>query len=396
MFETIQLAPPDAILGLNEAFHGDTREGKINLTAGVYKDDSGATPILRCVKAAETQLDQEEKTKSYLGIDGLPRFRELVPQLLLGEGHSIITDQRIATIQTPGGTGALKVAADLIRTQLPAASIWCSSPTWANHPSIFMRAGLDVNSYAYLDSSGTKLDANAMLESLNSIPAGDAICLHACCHNPTGVDPTPDEWRQIADVVKQRNLIPLMDFAYQGFGEGLEEDSAAFRLFADTGIDMLVCSSYSKNFGLYGERVGALSLISADSDITKRVLSQAKTCVRTNYSNPPKHGAAIVARILETESLRNDWETELAEMRDRINGVRKQFVQSLQSKAPNHDFSHVGIQKGMFSFSGLSPLQVDQLRTEHAIYIVGSGRINVAGITSDNLDRLTDAIAQVL
>lgn len=396
MFETIEQAPPDAILGLNEAFQTDDREGKINLTAGVYKDETGATPILDCVKRGEQQLMADEGTKSYLGIDGLKSYRDYVPQLLFGEGHEIIESNRFATLQTPGGTGALRVAADLINAKLPQASIWVSKPTWANHNSVFSRAGLEVKSYAYLHSNGTSMDADAFLESLAQIPAGDAVCLHACCHNPTGVDPTPEQWEQVAKIVSERDLLPLIDCAYQGFGVGLEEDVQSIRILAQTGREMLICSSYSKNFGLYGERVGAMTLVAGDAEVAKRVLSQAKACIRANYSNPPKHGAAIVAQVLSSPELRKQWEEELAEMRSRIRKMRERFVELLASKAPDHDFSHIAKQNGMFSFSGLTPVQVDQLRNDFGIYIVGSGRINVAGITSANIEKLTSSIAAVL
>lgn len=396
MFETIQQAPPDAILGLNEAFRADTRDDKINLTIGVYQDETGLTPILESVKEAERRLLGEENTKRYLGIDGLPEFRDLVPKLLLGEGHEVIGSERYATFQTPGGTGALKVAADFIRSQAPQAAIWCSQPTWANHHAIFQRAGLEVQSYDYLDSSGLRLDFDKLLESLTKIPNGDVVCLHACCHNPTGVDPTPSQWEEVAKIVHQRKLLPLFDAAYQGFGNGLEPDAWAIRHFAAPKTEAIVCSSYSKNFGLYGERVGAMTLIASDQETAKKAQSQAKACVRSNYSNPPKHGGAIVAEVLKTPELRTQWEKEVAQMCSRIQSLRQMFVEEMKKFAPDHDFSFVLDQKGMFSYSGLNRMQVDRLQNEFAIYIVGSGRINVASINKTNLTPLCKAIAAVL
>lgn len=396
MFESIEQAPPDAILGLAEAFRNDTRPNKINLTIGVYQNEDGRTEILNCVKAAERKLLEAENSKSYLGIDGFPPYCAHVPQLLLGESHEVISSHRYATLQTPGGTGALRVAADLLHSKLPTTSIWCSKPTWANHHSIFQRAGLQVNSYDYLHADGRHLDFDRMTESLQQIPAGDAVCLHACCHNPTGVDPTRQQWETIAQIVRDRKLLPVFDAAYQGFGGGLEDDAWAIRHFAENQPELMICSSYSKNFGLYGERVGALTIVTGEEAIAKRVLSQAKACVRANYSNPPKHGAAIVALVLGDAELRQAWVQEVADMCSRIRDVRQQFVARLREKAEGHDFSFILKQNGMFSYSGLTAMQVDQLRSDHAIYIVGSGRINVAGINRHNVDPLCDAIAAVL
>ena len=396
MFETIEQAPPDAILGLAEAYRNDPRPNKVNLTIGVYQNEEGRTEILQCVKAAERKLLESEDSKSYLGIDGLPPYCTQVPQLLLGDAHEVVSSHRFATLQTPGGTGALRVAADLLHAKLPQTRIWCSKPTWANHHNIFGRAGLEVQSYDYLDSSGRSLDYDKLLAALQQIPSGDAVCLHACCHNPTGVDPTHDQWKAIAEVVRERQLMPVFDAAYQGFGDGLDADAWAIRHFAQPGQEMMICSSYSKNFGLYGERVGALTIIAGDEAIAQRVLSQAKACVRANYSNPPKHGAAIVSQVLADAELRRQWVQEVADMCSRIQSVRQQFVDRLREKAPGHDFSFILQQKGMFSYSGLTPVQVDQLRSDHAIYIVGSGRINAAGINRQNIDPLCDAIAAVV
>ena len=396
MFETLEMAPPDAILGLNEAFKKDSNPEKINLSVGVYQNDEGKTPILDCVKKAETRLLDDETNKSYLGIDGMPEFNERLRQLVFGLEHPIHAEQRAVTLQTPGGTGALRVAADFVRRKFPQANVWCSKPTWANHPAVFEAAGLPVKQYGYLDDSGTGFDFNTMMSSLNQIPAGDVVCLHACCHNPTGVDPTVEQWKQITQVVHDQKLLALVDFAYQGFGDGLAEDSRGLHELCSLNRELLLCTSFSKNFGLYGERVGGFTIVAETSDAAQAALSHAKKCVRANYSNPPKHGAAIVNTILADGKLRSQWESELAEMRTRINGVRQQFVDAMNAQAPDHDFSFITAQRGMFSFSGLSPLQVDELRQKHSIYIVGSGRINVAGITSTNIDRLCTAIASVL
>lgn len=396
MFETLDFAPPDAILGLNEAFHKDPRPEKINLTVGVYQDERGQTPLLRCVKEAERRLLERETTKTYLPIAGLSQFGQHVRSLLFPADHEITRTGRAATLQTPGGTAALRVAADLLRRRFPQLTVWCSNPTWANHPAVFEAAGLPVRQYAYLDSQRTGLDLDAMLRSLDQIPAGDVVLLHAGCHNPTGIDPTADQWRQIADVVRRRRLLPLVDFAYQGFGDGLDEDAAGLRAIADACRELLIASSFSKNFSLYAERVGALTIVADTPDAAEAALSHAKLCARTLYSNPPKHGAAIVCTILDDAELRQLWQAELAQMRGRIQRMRELFVGTLSQKMPERDFSFLARQKGMFSYTGLTPLQVDRLRAEFAIYIVGSGRVNVAGMNEHNMDLLCDAIAAVL
>lgn len=397
MFETFEMAPPDAILGLTEAFNKDTNPDKINLSVGVYKDASGTTPILRCVKEAERRLLDEQQSKGYLGIDGLPEFGRLARELLFNPDHEVLTSGRAVSLQTPGGTGALRVAADFLKRNAPGASIWLSKPTWANHPKVFEAADRQVETYGYIDAAGTSLDFAAMLDSLSGIPMGDVVVLHGCCHNPTGIDPTPEQWTQIAEVVHERKLLPLIDFAYQGFGRGIDEDATGLRTVVRPGTEALVCSSFSKNFGLYSERVGALTLIAASSDTAQVALSHAKVSVRTNYSNPPQHGGAIVATVLADAKLRATWESELAEMRLRINAMRTLFVETMRQKAPQHDFSFIVKQCGMFSFSGLTPVQVDELKSKHSVYIVtAGGRINVAGMTEQNMDRLCTAIASVL
>ena len=393
-FDAISAAPPDAILGLTEAFKADPNPDKMNLSVGVYKDASGNTPVLECVKEAERRLVDRETTKGYLAIDGLADYRDQVRRLVFGDR---LEAGRVAVVQTPGGTGALRVAADFLRDQLSPARVWLPNPTWANHPAIFSSAGLETETYRYLASDRTTMDADGMLDDLRQrAQSGDVVVLHACCHNPTGVDPTPDQWRAIADVVSERGLLPLVDFAYQGFGEGLDEDAAGLHAVLDAVDEAIVCSSFSKNFGLYSERVGALSLVAAAGNTAAKALSQLKRTVRCNYSNPPRHGAAIVAAVLEDAELTAGWHRELESMRERITRLRTSFVDGMRRVAPDHDFSFLLDQKGMFSFSGLTPMQVDELKSRHGIYIVGSGRINVAGMSEERMDTLCQAVAKVL
>lgn len=399
MFESVPMAPPDSILGLTEAFKRDPNPDKINLSVGVYCDEHGRTPILQCVKEAERRLLDKETTKTYLPIDGLPEFTRLIAQLLFaprGNGHPLLTSGRLAVSQTPSGTAALRVAADYIHKLHPGATVWLSQPTWPNHPQIFEAAGLPTRSYPYFDPATNSLAFDRMLAAIEQMPPGDVLLLHGCCHNPTGVDPTPDQWQAIAQAARRRNLLILMDLAYQGFGDGLAEDVVGLHALAEAGLEMLVASSYSKNFSLYCERVGALTVVAPDPDSASRVQSQIKTVIRANYSNPPAHGALIVTTILSDPQLRRQWELELAQMRDRIHRMRRLFVETLAAKGVRRDFSFLIRQKGMFSFSGLGPDQVDRLRREFSIYIVGNGRINVAGMTPANMDRLCSAIAQVL
>jgi aspartate/tyrosine/aromatic aminotransferase len=395
MFERLQPAPSDPILGLAEAFRNDPRPEKISLAVGVYQDASGKTPILESVRRAARQVVERQTSKSYLPIPGSPAFASAVGKLLFGDRHEILASGRAATSHTPGGTGALRVAADLIHQQFPGATVWLTEPTWPNHPQIFAAAGVPTKSYPYFDAAKNGLAWDAMTAAIGKMPAGDVILLHGCCHNPTGIDPTPEQWKKLADVVYGRGLLPLFDFAYQGFADGLEEDAAGLRVFCRPGAELLVCSSYSKNFGLYCERVGALSVVAADKKTADVVQSQVKVCIRSNYSNPPAHGAELVTTVLGDAELTALWKTEVAQMRDRINGMREQFVKTLKSKNVPGDYSFITRQRGMFSFSGLSRQQVEALREKHAIYIVGSGRINVAGITPANCDRLCEAIAAV-
>ena len=394
MFESVPTSPPDPILGLVEAFQKDERDGKINLTTGVFKDDAGNTPVLDCVKAAEKLILDSETSKGYLGIGGHEGFNGNVKQLVFGDD---IARDRICTFQTPGGTGALRVAADFLSRNYPKSKILLSSPTWPNHPTIFTAAGVPIESFTYLASDRRHLDFQGMMESLKSLAnEGDIICLHACCHNPTGVDLSQAQWEELAEFTSERKLLPLVDFAYHGFGHGLSEDRSALTKLLKRHDELLVCSSYSKNFGLYSERIGALSVVCKDSSVTTAVNSAVKQCIRSNYSNPPRHGAAIVTTILDSVELTNQWHTELKAMRDRIHTTRDEFVSSLKAKNCPTDFSFLLKQNGMFSFSGLTPMEVDRLRSDFGVYIVGSGRINVAGITSSNIDPLATAVTQVL
>jgi aspartate/tyrosine/aromatic aminotransferase len=375
MFNSLEIAPPDAILGLNEAFQRDSNPAKINLSVGVYKD---------------------EATKSYLGIDGLATYSQGVRRLLFGRDSSLVADQRACTIQTPGGTGALRVAADFLKQHVNPCRVWCSRPTWENHAAIFETAGVKVESYAYFDPATNDLDFAGMMRDLEGTREGDVVLLHGCCHNPSGVDPSIDQWRVIADLASRRKLVPLVDFAYQGLGVDIDADSQGLRVLIEKLPELIIASSFSKNFGLYRERVGALTAIAQDTRAAAAVLSQLKRCVRTNYSNPPAHGASIVSTILADQRLHSMWVSELSLMRDRINGMRTLLVAKMKEYAPRRDFSFIQRQRGMFSFSGLNRDPVNRLREEFAIYIVGSGRINVAGITRDNIDRLCGCLAQVL
>lgn len=396
MFERLEMAPADPILGLTEAFKKDDNPQKINLGVGVFKDDQGATPTLDCVKRAEAKLLELDAQKTYLPISGEPEYGQLVRGLLLGQDAPRSADGTSVTVHTPGGTGALRVAGDFLKTQLGAPTVWLSDPTWANHAAIFKAAGLETNKYAYYDADSHGLAFDAMVAALEKVPAGDVVLLHACCHNPTGVDPTPEQWSRLAEVQANAGWLPLFDFAYQGFGQGLDEDAAGLRTFASSGCEMLVCSSFSKNFGLYNERVGALSLFARDADAASKAFSQLKIRVRSNYSNPPRHGGAVVRTVLEDPQLRALWLQELGAMRDRIRAMREQFVTALKAQGVSQDFGFIAEQKGMFSFSGLTPEQVDRLREEHSIYAVRSGRINVAGLRESTMERLCAAVASVL
>jgi len=396
MFEILSPAPPDAILGLTEAFKADPHPEKINLGVGVFKDDQGETPILNAVKKAEEQLLNTETTKSYLPITGSPAYAAGVSGLLFGEAHEVVTSGRLAVAHTPGGTGGLRVGADFLKKYRPDSAIWVSSPTWANHKGVFTSAGYQVKDYGYYDPEKKGLDIERMCEDLQKVPAGDIVLLHVCCHNPTGVDPDAAQWSRIADVAESAGWFPFFDFAYQGFGTSLESDRAPLHLFAERGLEFLIAGSCSKNFGLYNERTGSISLVAATAEAAVAAFSHVKTTIRTNYSNPSRHGGAIVEMILGDADLKQEWQQELDAMRNRIHSVRNAFVDGLETRGASQDFSFIRQQNGMFSFSGLTAEQVETLRNEHSIYIVGSGRINVAGITSSNMDRLCDAIVSVL
>ena len=396
MFATVTTAPPDAILGLNEAFREDRHPEKMNLGVGVFQDENGVTPILSCVQTAERRLTEQQTSKSYLPIDGYAPYDRLVAQLMLGANHPVVTDQRIVTVQTPGGTGALRVAADFLHSHFAQTRVWLSRPTWANHAPLFNAAGLQTAEYRYLDADTYELQFEAMMSDVDQMSPGDVILVHGCCHNPSGVDPSPAQWVELSERIAAKRLLPIVDFAYQGFGNGLEEDASGLLQIVNRSEDALICSSFSKNFGLYRERVGALSAVAPNGAAAQAVLSQLKRSIRTNYSNPPFHGAAIVATVLQDDQLRDQWHVELAAMRNRINDMRNQLVAGLAAENLDRDFSCFAKQRGMFSFSGLNPQQVQRLRDEYSIYIVGSGRINVAGITPRGLPRLCAAIANVL
>ena len=392
MFETAPLNPPDAIFGLMEEFKKDSNPDKINLTVGVYRDEAGTTPVMKAVRQAEQILLDAAGSKGYLPIDGATDYNAAVGKLILGEN----SNAQITTAQTPGGTVSLRLAGELVKRVFSVDTIWMSNPTWANHPQIYTAAGLNLKKYEYLDDAGTGLGFEKVLSSLAEAKAGEAILLHTVCHNPTGVDPTPDQWKELLTLVADKKLIPIFDFAYQGFGESLEADAFPIRHFIEAGNDAIVCNSFSKNFGLYAERVGGISAIAQSSDVANAMRSQIKSTIRTMYSNPPLHGGAIVQTVLTDAGLRSTWETELAEIRNRILDLRGKFVDKMQSLAPDRDFGYIKQQRGMFSYSGLRADQVARLKAKHSIYALGSGRINIAGINSGNMDRLCEAIASVL
>ncbi|MCC7659599.1 aspartate/tyrosine/aromatic aminotransferase [Serratia sp. Pon4B] len=396
MFEKITAAPADPILGLTDIFRADARPNKINLGIGVYKDETGKTPVLTSVKKAEQYLLENETTKNYLGIEGIPAFASCTQELLFGKESPIVADRRARTAQTPGGTGGLRVAADFIANQTSAKRIWISNPSWPNHKNVFSAVGLEVLEYAYYDAANHALDFDGLLNSLKQAQAGDVVLFHGCCHNPTGIDPTAEQWAQLAELSVANGWLPLFDFAYQGFANGLEEDAQGLRIFAAKHQELIVASSYSKNFGLYNERVGACTIVAADAETADRAFSQVKAAIRANYSNPPSHGAAVVATILGNDALRAMWEQELTDMRQRIHRMRQLFVNTLQEKGAQQDFSFIIQQNGMFSFSGLTKEQVLRLREEFGVYAVNSGRVNVAGMTPDNTAPLCEAIVAVL
>ncbi|MBV4457625.1 aspartate/tyrosine/aromatic aminotransferase [Pseudomonas sp. COR58] len=396
LFSAVEMAPRDPILGLNEAFNADTRTDKVNLGVGVYCNEEGRIPLLRAVIEAETIRAAQHASRGYLPIDGIAAYDQAVQKLLFGNDSPLLAAGRVVTTQAVGGTGALKIGADFLKQLLPNAVVAISDPSWENHRALFETAGFPVKNYRYYDAATHDVNRAGMLEDLNALPNGSIIVLHACCHNPTGVDLNPQDWKNVLQAVRAKGHIPFLDMAYQGFGDGIAEDAAAVRLFAESGLTFFVSSSFSKSFSLYGERVGALSIVSESKEESARVLSQVKRVIRTNYSNPPTHGASIVAAVLNSPELRAQWEAELAEMRLRIRGMRDQMVDLLAQKAPQHDFSFVGRQRGMFSYSGLSVEQVHRLRNEFGIYALDTGRICVAALNQNNIKVVTDAIVQVI
>jgi aspartate/tyrosine/aromatic aminotransferase len=396
MWQDITAAPADSIFGLNEAFKKDPNPAKVNLGVGVYQDESGVTPVLACVKAAEKILLEREVSKTYLPISGDPVYAAEVQKLLFGDQAEVIAAGRAATVHTPGGTGALRVGGDLLKKFRPAARFWLSRPTWANHRGVFTACGFSLGEYRYYNPEGKSLDYEGLLASLAQIPAGDIVLLHACCHNPSGVDLSPAQWREVAALAREKGWLAFLDFAYQGLADGLVEDRCGVEAFAAQGIDFLVASSFSKNFGLYSERTGALTIVTPSAAETVVAFSHLKATVRVLYSNPPAHGGLVVATILSSPQLREQWQTELAGMRGRIKAMRAALVAGLAARGVQGDFSFITAQRGMFSFSGLSDAIVEQLRREKGIYMVAGGRINLAGLNATNVDPVCDAIAQVL
>ena len=392
----VEMAPRDPILGVTEAFVADKNPKKVNLGVGIYYDDTGKVPVLECVRRAEHALAEKAAPRAYLPIDGLAAYDKAVQTLVFGADSPALKDNRIVTVQSLGGTGGLKVGADFLRRLLPKAEIWISDPSWENHRALFENAGFTVNNYPYYDASTHGVDFPRMIACLRGLPAGSIVVLHACCHNPTGVDLSPEQWKDVIEAVQTQGLVPFLDLAYQGFGDNLDADAGAVRQFVQAGGPMFVSNSFSKSFSLYGERIGALSVVGQSSDEAARALSQIKRLVRTNYSNPPTHGGQIVATVLTTPELRALWEQELGQMRERIRQVRQRLVEKLRASAPKADFGFVMRQRGMFSYSGLSKPAVTRLREEFSIYAIDTGRICVAAINSNNVDYIADAIAKVI
>ncbi len=399
LFSQVEMAPRDPILGLNEQFLADPNPNKVNLGVGVYYDENGKLPLLKCVAAAERQLTEAAKPRGYLPIDGIAAYDLAVQALVFGAQSEVVTGKRVATVQALGGTGGLKVGADLLCLVNPKARVLISAPSWENHRALFTRAGFEVGEYPYYDAAlraAGGIDFPGMKAALQSAAPGTIVVLHACCHNPTGYDLSPAQWSEVVALVKAGGLVPFLDMAYQGFGAGLAEDGAAVAQFVAAGLDCFVATSFSKSFSLYGERVGALSVVCAGADEAARVLSQLKIVIRTNYSNPPTHGAQIVATVLTTPELRAQWEQELADMRSRIKSMRTALVEKLAAAGVKQDMGFIAHQQGMFSYSGLNVAQMQRLRAEFGIYGVDSGRICVAALNAGNLDAVVAAVAMVL
>ena len=396
IFSAVEMAPRDPILGLNEAFNADSRTTKVNLGVGVYFDDNGKIPLLNAVKVAEKARLEAMPSRGYQPIDGLAAYNQAVQVMLFGKDSPLLAEGKVVTAQALGGTGALKVGADYLKRLLPGATVYISDPSWENHRAIFETAGFPVDSYPYYDAATRGVNFAAMKSCLNSLQAGSIIVLHACCHNPTGADLSEAQWREIIEVIQARGLVPFIDMAYQGFSDGIAEDALALNLFVASGLQFFVSTSYSKSFSLYGERVGALSVITASKDESARVLSQIKRMIRSNYSNPPTHGGAVVAAVLGSPELRQMWEAELVVMRERIKTMRSSLVEKLKAKGVAQDFSFVIKQRGMFSYTGLSAEQVARMQSEFGVYAVNTGRICVAALNTKNIDYVADAVAAVL
>ena len=396
LFASVELAPRDPILGLNEAFNADTRSTKVNLGVGVYYDDNGKLPLLAAVKAAEKARLEAMPARGYQPIEGLAAYNQAVQNLVFGATSSLVTEKRVITVEALGGTGALKIGADFLKRLQPNAKVVISDPSWENHRALFESAGFEVGTYAYYDAATQGVNFDGMKASLNALPAGTIVVLHACCHNPTGADLSDAQWAAVVELIKAKGLVAFIDMAYQGFAEGIDADAVALKLFAASGLQYFVSSSFSKSFSLYGERVGALSIVTASAEEATRVLSQVKRVVRTNYSNPPTHGGAVVAAVLSSPELRQQWEDELAGMRVRIRQMRNALVEKLQARGVAKDVSFINRQRGMFSYTGLSAEQVERLKNEFGIYAVSTGRICVAALNSKNIDYVADAIATVL
>lgn len=400
LFSAVEMAPRDPILGLNEQFNADPNPAKVNLGVGVYTDAQGKLPLLACVKAAEKQINDAARARGYLPIDGIAAYDQAVQSLVFGADSPLLSQGLVATVQALGGTGGLKVGADFLKKLNPGAKVLISDPSWENHRALFTQAGFAVETYPYYDAERLGVNFEAMLGSLEAAAPGTIVVLHACCHNPTGYDLTPAQWSQVVGTVQARGLVAFLDMAYQGFGDGIAEDGAVIALFAAAGIDFFVSTSFSKSFSLYGERVGALSVVckgeAGGREATARVLSQLKIVIRTNYSNPPTHGAQIVATVLNTPSLRQLWEQELGDMRDRIKSMRVALVEKLRAAGVQRDVGFITSQRGMFSYSGLTKTQMERLRSEFGVYGVDSGRICVAALNEKNIGYVADAIARVL
>ena len=396
LFSAVEMAPRDPILGLNEQFNADSNPAKVNLGVGVYYDDNGKLPLLECVQIAENQMMQAPKARGYLPIDGLAAYDSAVRSLVFGTASEPVTAGRVATVQCIGGTGGLKVGADFLKRLNPDAMVMISDPSWENHRALFTNAGFAVESYPYYDAATRGIDFAGMLAALKSAPAGTIVVLHACCHNPTGYDISAAQWDEVIGAVKARQLTPFLDMAYQGFGHGLAEDGAVISKFVAAGLSFFVSTSFSKSFSLYGERVGALSVLCSDKEEASRVLSQLKIVIRTNYSNPPTHGGSVVAAVLNTPELRALWEKELGGMRVRIKAMRQKLVDGLKAAGVQQDMGFITQQIGMFSYSGLNRDQMIRLRSEFGVYGLDTGRMCVAALNSKNIDYVSASIAKVI